>query len=155
MKIIQDTREQKGWDFIFAEDLEIVRGTLKYGDYTTKLLENKFIVERKASTGELYNNLATKKCKERFYRELTELEKFEKAYIVCEFPEGYLSDFPRNSGIPEDKIEKLKIGAKYFCRLVKELENKFDIDLVFCNDRYEAEAFVYNIAKTLEYKLTL
>jgi hypothetical protein len=66
-----------------------------------------------------------------------------------------LSDFPRNSGIPEDKIEKLKIGAKYFCRLVKELENKFDIDLVFCNDRYEAEAFVYNIAKTLEGKLTL
>ena len=61
MKIIQDTREKQGWDFIFAEDLEIVRAGLKYGDYTTELLENQFRVERKASTGELYNNLATTK----------------------------------------------------------------------------------------------
>ena len=52
MKIIQDTREKQGWDFIFAENLEIVRAGLKYGDYTTELLENKFRVERKASTGE-------------------------------------------------------------------------------------------------------
>ena len=29
-------------------------------------------------------------------------------------------------------------------------EDIFDIDLVFCNDRNEAEAFVYNIASKLE-----
>jgi len=150
MKIIQDTREKQGWDFIFVEDLEIVRAGLKYGDYTTELLENQFRVERKASTGELYNNLATTKNKERFYRELEQLEKFEKAYIVCEFPEGYLSDFPKNSGIPKNRLKFLRIKSRYFCRLVKELEEKFDIDLVFCNDRYEAEAFVYNIARKLE-----
>jgi len=150
MQIIQDTREKQGWDFIFAEDLEIVKAGLKYGDYTTEKLKDIFRVERKASTGEIYNNLATKKCKERFYRELEELQKFEHAYIVCEFPEGFLSSFPKNSGIPINRHKFVRIKHRYFTRLVKELEDKFDLDLVFCNDRYEAEAFVYNMAKKLE-----
>ena len=150
MKIIQDTREKLGWDFIFVEDLEIEKAGLKYGDYTTEKLKDTFRVERKASTGELYNNLATKKCKERFYRELEELQNFEHAYIVCEFPEGFLSSFPKNSGIPINRQKFVRIKNRYFTKLVKELEDIFDIDLVFCNDRNEAEAFVYNIARKLE-----
>ena len=155
MKIIQDTREKQGWDFIFAEDLEIEKAGLKYGDYTTEKLHDIFRVERKASTGEIYNNLATIKCKERFYRELEELQKFDHAYIVCEFPEGFLSSFPKNSGIPLNRHKYVRIKNRYFTRLVKELEDKFDLDLVFCNDRYEAEAFVYNIARKLEKDLSL
>lgn len=149
-KIIQDTREKQGWDFIFAEDLEIERSGLKCGDYTTELLKDTFRVERKASAGEIYNNLATKKCKERFYRELELLEKFDNAYIVCEFPEGRLSSFPLGSGIPKSRQKFVRIKSRYFTRLVMELQDIFNINLVFCNDRDEAEAFVYNIAKKLE-----
>lgn len=149
-KIIQDTREKQGWDFIFAEDLEIERTGLKCGDYTTELLKDTFRVERKASSGEIYNNLATTKCKERFYRELENLEKFEHAYIVCEFPEGRLASFPSGSGIPKNRQKFVRIKHRYFTRLVMELQDIFNINLVFCNDRDEAESFVYNIAKKLE-----
>jgi hypothetical protein len=154
-KIIQDTREKLGWDFIFAEDLEIERTGLKCGDYTKELLKDTFRVERKASSGEIYNNLATTKCKERFYRELEKLEMFEHAYIVCEFPESRLSSFPEGSGIPISRQKYIRIKHRYFTRLVMELQDIFNINLVFCNDRNEAELFVYNIAKKLEEDLQL
>ena len=97
MKIIRDTREQQGFQF-FAQ-AEIIEQALDAGDYTIEGLEDFIRIERKASTGELYHNLAKKTMKARFHREMQKLDTIHNAYIVCEFPESYLYTFPENSGI--------------------------------------------------------
>lgn len=153
MKILRDSREKLGWDFIFDEYLDITKASLKCGDYTSANLRDSFRVERKASTAELYNNLGTKVCRERFYREMEKLERFEHAYIVCEFSESNMYEFPKNSGIPQAMIPKLRMSNKYFIKLVKDLERNFDIQIVFCNNRDEAELFTYNIMSSLEKKI--
>lgn len=150
--IIRDTREKNGWDFSdFAfEDVKISKSGLKYGDYTSAKLCDKLRIERKASTGELYMNLATVKARQRFHRELEELQHFKYAYIVCEFPESNWACFPENSGIPEKQHSKLRVSRKYLRRLMKEVEDKFNINIVYCNNRDEAELFTYNIICGLE-----
>ena len=147
--ILKDTREQKGWDFLF-DDVSVTSATLRYGDYTSANLCDKLRIERKSSTGELYNNLSTIKMKTRFHKELTQLKNYEVAYVVCEFPESDLYCFPRKSTIPEDKWASLKMNTKYFRKLVRDIEDQFDIPVVFCNNKEEAELFSYNIISSLE-----
>jgi len=49
MKIIQDTREQKGWDFS-SYNCSVVTGSLMTGDYTLQGLENLVAIERKSKS---------------------------------------------------------------------------------------------------------
>lgn len=146
MEIIRDTREQKGFNF-FAH-AEVTDETISNGDYTVRGLEDIIIVERKASCGELYNNLSKSKMKDRFHRELAELEKIKYAYIVCEFPESYLYTFPKNSGIPPSTWKYIKITAKYLRKLVHEINDNYDIDLIFCADRDTAESTTFHLLST-------
>ena len=74
MKIIRDTREKIGWEFPFYDDVEIESKKIDSGDYTTELLQNKIVIERKASTSEIANNLGRKTAKARFYRECDRME---------------------------------------------------------------------------------
>ena len=57
MKIIRDTREKTGWEFPFYDDVEIESKKIDSGDYTTELLQNKVVIERKASTTNASANL--------------------------------------------------------------------------------------------------
>jgi len=152
MNIIQDTREKNGWDFIFSDD-EITRAGLKCGDYTTDKLEDLVRIERKASSGELYGNLSAQKAKDRFYRELEKLEMFEFAYIICEFPESRIYEFPRNSGIPRTTQKYIKIGSKYFRKLIHNITKDFNVEILFFDDRDEAEQFTHSLFHCLESSL--
>lgn len=151
--IIRDTREKQGWEFEF-EDVKVSSAGLKYGDYTSAKLCDILRIERKASTGEIYLNLSTAKHKARFHRELEQLQTYKHAYIVCEFPESDFYCFPMNSGIPAKAQKKLKIGPKYLRKLIHEIEEKYDIEIVYCNNRDEAELFTYNIITGLERNLS-
>jgi len=147
MKIVRDTREQQG--FHFMAEAEVVDEALPAGDYTIKGLEEVIVIERKASTGELYHNLAKKVMKERFHKEMQKLDKIQFAYIVCEFPESNLYTFPQNSGIPKSKQKYMKITAKYFRKLIHEIENKYDVKFIYCNDRNEAEETTLSLLKAI------
>ena len=143
MKIIRDTREQQGIEF-FAQ-AEILEQALDAGDYTIEGLESFIRIERKASTGELYHNLAKKTMKERFHREMEKLDTIQNAYIVCEFPEFYLYTFPENSGIPKSKRKYMKISSKYFRKLIYEIEDNYDVKIIYCADKDHAEQITFDL----------
>ena len=82
MKIIRDTREKNGWEFPFHE-VEMFSEKLDCGDYTTELLRDFVVIERKATATEIANNLGKKTAKARFYREFDRMKDLRKAYIVC------------------------------------------------------------------------
>ena len=62
MKVIRDTREKQGWDFIFYDNIDIVDQKLDCGDYTTESLKDIVVIERKASATEIANNLVFPVC---------------------------------------------------------------------------------------------
>lgn len=139
-----DTREQLGFDF-FAQGAEIVDVTLGAGDYTIEGLEEYIAIERKASTGELSGNLGKVKMRERFYRELEKLNTIQEAYIVCEFPQSFLYTFPENSGIPKSKRKFIKMSGKYLRKLIHEIEDNFDVQFIYCDNRAHAEQVTYDL----------
>lgn len=147
MKIIRDTREQQGFEF-FAQ-AQIIDQALDAGDYTIEGLEDVIVIERKASSGELYHNLAKKHMKERFHRELEKLDKIQNAYIICEFPESYLHTFPQNSGIPKSKQKYIKASAKYLRKLIYEITDNYNIQIIFCDDRNDAEELTFSLLKEI------
>jgi ERCC4-type nuclease len=151
MKIIRDTREKNGWEFPFCQDVEIISKKLDYGDYTTELLEDFVVIERKATATEIANNLGKKVCKERFYREFDRMKSIQKAYIVCEFPESDVYRFPHNSGMSKAKIAQTKMNGNYLRKLMADLEYDYtNVEIVFCSDRDSAEEFTYDIFKRWE-----
>lgn len=151
MKIIRDTREKNGWDFV-PNDVEIVSRALACGDYTTDLLKDKLIIERKATTHEIAQNLGKKTNKARFYREMEKLKKFPHAYIVCEFTESNVLEYPLNCGIPARKFSECRVSGKYLRKMLGDLEREFGVKVVFCNNRIEAERFTYDTITYLEKK---
>lgn len=141
MKIIRDTREKNPFNFFFYPEIELEVRKLDCGDY---LIEDKQIIfERKATSGEIYLNLASKKNKDRFFREIEKLKKY-KAYIICEFPESYLYEFPNNSGIPEERWQYLKANPKYIRKLINEIKD-MGIEVIYCNSRDEAESYIVSL----------
>lgn len=154
MQIIRDTREKNGWDFSFFEEATIESRKLDCGDYTTELLEHFVVVERKATATEIANNLGKKTAKERFYREFDRMQDLRRAYIVCEFPESSVYEFPRNSGMSQAKLARVRMNGGYLRKLIGQIEQDYsNIEVVFCNDRNEAETFTYDILKQWEMEL--
>jgi hypothetical protein len=155
MKIIRDTREKIGWEFPFYDDVEIESKKIDSGDYTTELLQNKIVIERKASTSEIANNLGRKTAKARFYRECDRMEDLKRAYIVCEFPESKVYEFPYSSGLSKAQISKIRMNGKYLRRLLSKIEEDYsNVEVVFCENRVAAEAFTYDILKFWEHKIS-
>ena len=154
MKILRDTREKTGWDFVFYEDVEIESVKIDAGDYTTDLLLDKIVVERKASAAEISNNLGKKTAKARFYREFERAKTLERVYVVCEFPESAVYEFPQNSGLSKAQMSKVRINGKYLRKLLCQLEEDYsNLEIVFCQDRNHAEEFTYDILKFWEKKI--
>jgi len=155
MKIIRDTREKTGWEFPFYDDVEVESKKIDSGDYTTELLQNKVVIERKASTSEIANNLGRKTAKARFYREFDRMENLRKAYIVCEFPESKVYEFPNNSGFSQAQISKIRMNGRYLRKLLNKIEEDYsNVEVVFCENRTAAEAFTYDILKFWEHKIS-
>lgn len=154
MQIIRDTREKNGWDFSFFDQTEIINQKLDCGDYTTPKLKDIVVIERKATATEIANNLGKKTAKARFYREFDRMEGLEKAYILCEFSESNVYEFPHNSGMSQAQISKVRMNGRYLRKLIGQIETDYDnIEVVFLDDRNNAESFAYNILSFWEEKI--
>lgn len=154
MNIIRDTREKHGWNFCFYKDVDIIDQKLPFGDYTTDRLQDKIVIERKATTVEISNNLGRRSARARIYREFDKMVNLEKAYIVCEFSELDVYRFPKKSGLRKHQIAQLRVTGKYIRRLMGEIEREYEnIQVIFCDNREEAEYFTYHILKTWEDRL--
>lgn len=152
MEIIADTRERHPWDFIFFENISVTRACLDIGDYTTPKLKDKVVIERKASPSEIYLNLVDKKDSVRFKAELEKMRGYKSAYIVCEFPESKIYQFPKGCGIPEKISSRMKLTGRALRKIIADTEKKFEIPFVFFENKNEAEDFVYSLFSLLEKK---
>lgn len=131
--VLRDSSEKRdfGWSW---DESDLCNGTivtsLYTGDYTLQGLEDTFIIERKLSVSELYQNLITKDYK-RFKDELIRLRDFKHAYIVCEFDLPTLFGFPWNCPkIPRRARYKMKGGAHLYDRITK-LYVDYNFQIIF------------------------
>jgi hypothetical protein len=136
--VIQDTREKNGWNFdIYDSCIGTLTKGLKTGDYTIEGREDFLIIERKATTAELALNLGKKRIQ--FEAELERMTAFRHAYIVCEFSESRLMQFPKGSTIPRRRWRYLRMNGKFMRRKMHEYEEKYGVEIIFCEDRHSAE----------------
>jgi ERCC4-type nuclease len=142
MVIIQDTREQSPFNFSFY-GCDVAIATLKTGDYTIEGYEHIVCIERKKSASELATNLG--KYRERFENELERMREFKHRYIVCEFSEDNLRKFPHNAKIPKRIKKYIRMNGKYMRKRLYEYEEEYDVEIIFCEDKTEAEARVIEI----------
>lgn len=146
MIILCDTREQTGWGFSWY-DVQTKTETIKYGDYTIEGLEDKIRIERKASTGELSNNLCTNNGLRKFKREMAELQSVDSVFILCEFPQFHMDIFPEQSGIPKSRWPKLRVGAKFLKKRMHELIEEFGVNVIYCDTPANAEDTAFLLLK--------
>lgn len=156
MNIIQDTREKDPWNFGMYKQVTAVQVQgLKTGDYTTQeilqLEEEKgqklLAVERKRSSSEIANNLGAER--KRFFNEMERMAEYEFRYIICEFPKQRIYEFPENSGIPKRKWKYLRINSGYMVSQLARIETDYDVRIVFCNDKIEAQDFFIDLVNRI------
>jgi hypothetical protein len=150
MKIICDTREKRPWDFIFYPDVEVQSTALKVGDYTTPMLKEILVIDRKATPFELAVNLGQKDDKQRFYKELEKINGYKHGYIICEFPESEVYKFPNNAGVLPVVKKKIRLTGQGLRKLISIAEEKFGVPFIFCDNKVEAEELAYGIMLDLE-----
>lgn len=152
MIIIQDTREKKDhcWDFSFFGH-QVERSKLDTGDYSIKGAEKLVCIERKKSTSEIAINLGFKW--KQFNNELLRMCLMPHKLILCEFPEEYLSFFPRKSGVPENKWETIRMSAGFIKSRFLSIPDTYGINIIFSSSKEQAEQiavqFLENAAKEL------
>lgn len=167
--VIKDTREQDGWFFTKydrCEGMEV--GTLHTGDYTLKDYEDIICIERKASVSEIAINLGKKK--QAFYNEMERMTDFKFRYILLEFSASDIIGYPENLLSEEDKqnyelykkgeiakpkgkrfdiVEQTKISGRYLIKALMEISIRYDINVVFCDNKYNAFLICNSIFKRL------
>lgn len=128
--VFKDTREKPGHGWTFPED-ELCLGTqskrLKTGDYTIEGWENDFIIERKASTAEICQNI----YEYRFEKELVRLREFKYAFIVCEFSFDDVCMFPINSGIPKSLWHKVQMSVDFMQNCLLKWQIQYGVKVIF------------------------
>ena len=145
--VIRDTREKEnnGW---FFDETEFCSGTevigLHTGDYSIKGLEDLFIIERKASTGEFSHNT----IEDRFEKELERLNSIKHAFVILEFNLSDIYLFPNNSGIPRFKWNFIKIKPQFILKRLNEFTLKYpNVKFVFVGA--EAKWYVEDLMKRI------
>ena len=142
MIILQDTKEKQPWNFSFY-NVEVEKKSLKTGDYSLKNFSNKVCIERKKTTGEIAINFGSKK--KQFTNELLRMCLFPHKLIIFEFPEEYLDFFPNKSSIPQKTLKYIKISSYYLKKCIYSIKDTYGIDIIFCNNKEQAEqeAFLF------------
>lgn len=144
MIIKQDTREKQPWTFDWYDGVqEIRRCTVKVGDYTLEGFEEIVAIERKRSTGELSINFGRKR--KQFLAEMERMRNYRWKYVICEFPEENLENFPENSGIPKRDWKYLRMNGGYIRRTIHELSEEYGVAFLFCQNPFEAQDEVIKI----------
>lgn len=144
MIIIQDTREKYPWNFSFYDTEVQIKG-LKTGDYSVAGMEDKVCIERKRNTAEIAINLGSKW--KQFSAELLRMCIFPHKVIILEFPEEYLDYFPKLSGAPENKWSKIRMSPGFLKRQLYSIKDTYDIDIIFCPTKEQAEEKAYEFLK--------
>lgn len=146
-KVIRDTREQRGWDFLPSEDCEgTIVGGLSTGDYSIPGLETSFVIERKGTTGEFSQNIV----QDRFKNELDRLDSFAHPFLVLEFSMEDIMKFPENSGIPKSKWHELRIKPNFILSCLLSIQSRHKTQVVLAG-KYGKNCASYLFRKMTDY----
>ena len=128
--VIRDTREQEQGDRWYFPESTLCAGTIdrtmKTADYTLEGFEDVFVIERKAGTAEIAQNI----CQDRFVRELERLEEFKYPFIIagCTWEEVYA--FPEHSGIPKSAWPKLRVTNHFMVKRLCEYQLRYKTKII-------------------------
>ncbi len=137
-KLLRDNKEKKDY-WTFANELncrEVKDVHLETADYTIAGLESIFCIERKRSSGEFAGNLPAKQ----FDNELQRMEKFQHAFIICEFTLEDIFRFPYNSGIPGQLWGGLRVTPGFLLKRLIVIETTYKTKIIFAGFRGEEMA---------------
>lgn len=144
LSVVIDSREKKPYPFIEDDDIgEVVRASLKSGDYSLKGAEHIISIERKASTAEIAQNIFD----DRFFRELERLQSYRFVYILCEFSLRDVLQFPLNSGIPKYKLSQVRVTGKVLLKKITEIQLNYGIPFIFCGGVDESFEMCFSLLK--------
>lgn len=140
MTIIVDTREQLPlWD-------DCIRQKLDVGDYTTKKLKKKFIIERKSGQ-DLYGTIL--QGHKRFKKQIVRADQTGikmVVYVECTY---------------ENFIDKSFSGGRFrYCpgevlrKIIKTISTRYDLEFIWCDGRAEMKQLILKRFRKEEYKLT-
>jgi hypothetical protein len=138
--IIIDTREQKPWAFASCNT---IKKKLDTGDYSIDGLENMLCIERKNSVSEIANNMS----EPRFKDELDRMSNYLYKFILLEFSLQDVLNYPRGSNVPSKVWSKIKIRPPYILKYLTELQTKYNIHVIFCDNPIAAEEMAFSIIK--------
>jgi hypothetical protein len=129
----RDTREQTGWRFpASGACLGTEERTLCTGDYSIDTHLNVVRIERKATTGEICQNLFREP---RFLRELDRLAEFPVAIVMMEFSAETVLAYPAGSGIPKARWHLLRVTGQALMKKLLETMLKYPtIQWMFVGD---------------------
>lgn len=131
VRIIRDTREQDGWEFPNM----VVRG-LPTGDYSLEGYEHLFVIERKGKVAEFARNIIEK----RFHNELERLNLIPNSFVILEFTEEDIENFPQSSDIPEHRWKFLKIVPKFIFKKLNEFRDNYNIEFILAGNNGKSVA---------------
>ncbi|NDG29765.1 hypothetical protein EB118_06685 [bacterium] len=152
--VIKDTREQNGYYFPTNFSCAgCIDRKLDTGDYSIRGLEDKLCIERKGCIEELAINLGHKKHP--FMREIERMKPFSHKFIILEFSLDDLLKFPEHTRIPVKQQESLKITGKYMLKCLIEFQLYENINVLFCNDKFNAFVVVCSIMKRVNEMYTI
>ena len=167
--VIKDTREQDGWFFSQYDKCDGMEvGTLHTGDYTLKGYEDIVCIERKASVSEIGMNLGRKK--QAFFNEMERMKDFHFRYLLLEFSASDVINYPMSLLDEKDKknyemyksgqikkpvgkrfdiVDQTKLSGKYLMKSLMEISIRRDINVIFCDNKYNAFIICNSIFKRL------
>lgn len=143
-------------------------GTMHTGDYTLKGYEDIVCIERKASVSEIAINLGKKKST--FYNEMERMKDFHFRYMLLEFSASDVVGYPQNLLSEQDKINyerykrgeikkpigkrfdivnQTRISGKYLIKALMEISIKYEVQILFCDNKANAFLICNSIFKRL------
>jgi len=137
--VIVDSKEKNPWD-LESYGFSCIRKGLKFGDYAIEGHEDLICIERKASTGEISQNLGSQRA--RFEKEFQKMNDagVKNKYLLLEFDSDKFFKFPEDSGIPRKKWQYLKINGQYMFSSLLSLCGRYGVNIIYSPNRETAEA---------------
>jgi len=134
LTIIIDTREQKPYSFSSVKtEFDIVRGTLKTGDYSLKGFEDKITVERK-SMSDAFGSFGN--GRKRLEKEMIRMGKFTFVAFVIE------ADWEK---IFKSPPVRSKLNPKTIYSTIIAWEQRYGVHFWLCPNRSFAEKTTFRI----------
>ena len=125
-------------------------------------------IERKASVSEISMNLGRKK--QAFFNEMDRMKDFHFRYLLLEFSASDVINYPMSLLDEDDKVkyemyksgqikkpigkrfdivDQTKLSGKYLMKSLMEISIRRDINVIFCDSKYNAFIICNSIFKRL------